>query len=177
MINKILVVFLILTSFMLMFLSERPLYFAAPLWVILIALCYNDYKIMKLPNLLNAAVLVLGIVFHIHEGSNPLIPFTSFIIGLLSLFGISVLYSILRKKQGLGMGDVKLFAAGAIWLSPYMLPLVMLISSLGAIIFAILFWPESIAKKLERKIPFGPFLAMAIWTVWLFEDHLLLLIG
>lgn len=177
MIKKILLVFLILTSFLAMFLSERPFYFALPFWGLLVSLCYIDYKSMKLPNMLTAAVLVLGIGYNFQMRTGYLIPLSSFVIALSSLLLISLLYLRVRKKQGIGMGDVKLFAAGAVWINPYLLPIVMLISSLGAIICVLVFWREEFKAQLNRKIPFGPFLATAIWVIWLFEEKLLLLIG
>ncbi len=75
------------------------------------------------------------------------------------------------------MGDVKLFAAGAVWLNPIVLPIMMLISSIGAILYAT---PKLMTKKSglsEFKIPFGPFIAIAIWICWLFEDEILLLLS
>lgn len=170
MVKKISVVFLILASFVLMFLSERPLYFALPFWGLLVALCYSDYKSMKLPNILTGAVLVLGVFFNIQTASGILMPLISFSIALFSLLGLSYFYHKVRGRHGLGMGDVKLFAAGAVWLNPYLLPFVMLLSSVGALIYVALFWRGEITTHMNRKIPFGPFLSLALWLTWLFEE-------
>lgn len=65
------------------------------------------------------------------------------------------LYRYVRKCDGMGYGDFKLFAALGAWVGLAILPYVMLAACLGAILFA--WWPR---KRLElaQSHPFGPFL-------------------
>jgi leader peptidase (prepilin peptidase)/N-methyltransferase len=76
-------------------------------------------------------------------------------------------YRQLRGQDGLGGGDGKLVAAAGAWIGPLGLPWVVLMAALGglaAIAVAALAgggWPA------DKRLPFGPFLAAAIWLVWL----------
>ena len=171
-----LVAFLTITSFLLMFLSERPFYFAVPLWGLLSALCYFDFKTFKLPNILTAGVLILGIIYNIYNDQNLWVPISSFLISSSLLLVISFVYYKWRGQHGLGMGDIKLFAAGAVWLSPFQLPLVLLISSLMGILYFMVSAGRKDTALLKQKIPYGPFLAIAIWLTWLSGNGLFYLI-
>lgn len=173
MIYKILLAFLTTASFLVMFLSERPIYFAIPLWVLLSALCYYDFKTLKLPNSLTAAVLLLGISYSIYSDQDPWLAVISFLISFSFLLIVSYAYFKVRGYHGLGMGDVKLFAAGSVWLSPYLLPIVLLISSLTAIIYFFLMKQRGESDPSKQKIPYGPFLAIAIWLSWLSGEDIL----
>ena len=70
-------------------------------------------------------------------------------------------------REGLGLGDAKLFAAAGAWVSWEGLPSVLLLAAAGA-----LAWHLGAARwggrRLEgRELPFGPYLAAALWLVWL----------
>jgi len=175
-IQKTLLVFLMMASFSMMFLSERPIYFAVPLWGLLCSLSFFDFKALRLPNILTALVLCLGIAYNIYIDKNLSVPLTSFLISSALLIIISLTYYKLRGRLGLGMGDIKLFAAGAVWLSPYQLPFVLLISSLTAILYFLISFERVNAAAINQKIPYGPFLAIAIWSVWLSGDYLIRLL-
>ena len=65
------------------------------------------------------------------------------------------------------MGDAKLLAAAGAWLGIFALPLVTLISS-GAALLTILLNALAQSKPINAKmrIPFGPFIAIGFWTIW-----------
>lgn len=73
--------------------------------------------------------------------------------------GLRVGFRALRKKEGLGLGDVKLFAVAGLWLGLDALPVFILMSGLIGIVSALI-W-----RLLGRGeyFPFGPALAMALW--------------
>ena len=68
----------------------------------------------------------------------------------------------LRGKDGLGRGDAKLLAGGGAWCGWMGLPFIVLIGS-GMGLVAALF--PSVRN--QKRIPFGPFLALGILIVWL----------
>jgi leader peptidase (prepilin peptidase)/N-methyltransferase len=76
---------------------------------------------------------------------------------------------VLRRRDGLGLGDAKLLAAGGAWLSWHALPSTLLIAAGFALVLALC---ASLAGKLRLStatcVPFGPFLAGAIWLSWLY---------
>jgi leader peptidase (prepilin peptidase)/N-methyltransferase len=92
--------------------------------------------------------------------------------GYMSLWLVSNAYKLLMKRDGMGNGDLKLFAAFGAWLGWKVLWLIILMSAgAGAII--------GIAMILLRgrdrliPIPFGPYLAIAGWIVMLYGESLL----
>lgn len=83
------------------------------------------------------------------------------------LFAVRAGYRALRNLDGLGLGDVKLAGAGAAWLSWPHIATALLIA-VGAAIAVII--GRSIVLRQEIKahsvVPFGTFLAPAIWIAW-----------
>ena len=72
-----------------------------------------------------------------------------------------------RGREGMGLGDVKLAAAAGAWLDWNALPFAVEMAALGALAFVL------IARFVSRrpidaaaKLPFGAFLAPAIWVAW-----------
>ncbi len=90
--------------------------------------------------------------------------------GGASLWLVRAGYYALRGREGLGLGDVKLAAAARAWVGWQMLSLVLPMAATAAL------GPVLIAGLLRRaplsgsaKIPFGAFLAPAIWVVWVLD--------
>jgi leader peptidase (prepilin peptidase)/N-methyltransferase len=89
--------------------------------------------------------------------------------GLLYLIGVS--YEWLRKKEGMGMGDVKLLAMIGAWMGYTALPYIILVSSLTGIIIgggSLLLTK----KDIGQQIPFGPFLVLGTLMTLFFETEL-----
>ena len=89
--------------------------------------------------------------------------------GLLYLIGVS--YEWLRKKEGMGMGDVKLLAMIGAWMGYMALPYIILISSLTGIIIG----GGSLLltrRDLGQRIPFGPFLVLGTLMTLFFQIEL-----
>lgn len=83
------------------------------------------------------------------------------------LLAVRTLYRSVRGFDGLGLGDVKLAGAGASWLSWSHIVVALLLAVSAAIGVAI---ARSIytRKRIEANtvVPFGAFLAPAIWIAW-----------
>lgn len=92
--------------------------------------------------------------------------------GYLSIQIVALLYLYLRKRPGIGAGDAKLFAAGGAWLGLYGLPSMLLIAAVSALLFAVV--RSMLSEKEEHRLtqtmalPFGSFLALGFWLVWLY---------
>ncbi len=172
MIHKSIMVFLAVTSFSLMFLSDRPLSYAVVLWALLSAISYFDIRSYRLPNILNVAILLVGIGYNIQIGQEFWLPIISVLIALSVLSLISFLYHRYRGKHGMGFGDIKLFAAGAVWVLPHLLPVILFISSFLALMWTMMMNGLHSFPEKNTKLPFGPHLALSIWIVWLFSDQI-----
>jgi leader peptidase (prepilin peptidase)/N-methyltransferase len=87
-----------------------------------------------------------------------------------SLLFISLIWRFIRKKEGMGMGDIKLLALIGAVLGPWpALPMIIFLSSISALLVII---PMSLMKKrsLRHALPFGPFLALGS-IIWLLHGR------
>jgi len=67
---------------------------------------------------------------------------------------------LLKKHDGVGMGDAKLLAALGAWLGAGALPEILLIASLTGLVGGLI-WLKWHRSKISHAFPFGPFLAFA----------------
>jgi leader peptidase (prepilin peptidase)/N-methyltransferase len=72
------------------------------------------------------------------------------------------LYFMLREIQGLGLGDVKLLAASAVWIGVSGVPIQLLVASLTALAAAVGLKLAGQAMTRQTALPFGPFLALGL---------------
>ncbi|MES2205055.1 MAG: A24 family peptidase [Pseudomonadota bacterium] len=157
---------------------EGYLYWASALlftWL-LITSSFIDFEHQILPDELTYTLLWLGLIcscWHMYIYSARAIFGAIFgaIFAYLSLFIISFLFKLIRKKEGIGQGDFKLFAAIGAWTGVIYLPLILFLASLSSVIFILL--RKVIAKKpCSSPAPFGPFLALAGWCVLLWGSEI-----
>ncbi len=89
------------------------------------------------------------------------------LLGAGALFAIRQLYEVLRGREGLGLGDVKLAAAAGAWTGLAGLGHVLLLAcvlALGAVLLTHVRRPSGL--RASTAIAFGVFLAPSIWLVW-----------
>lgn len=130
------------------------------IWIA-IALFFIDLKHLLLPDILTLSLLWLGLLFNIEGGFQaPATAILSAVIAYVSLWCVANLYKIFTKKEGMGYGDLKLFAALGAWFGWEYLATILLISSSIGIIFA-LFYMFKYKELKNIPIPFGPFLILA----------------
>jgi len=84
--------------------------------------------------------------------------------GGIFLMGIRWLFSIVKGREAMGLGDVKLFAVGGLWLGPWALPIVMVIAGITTIVGAGVMTVLREKATWQREIPFGPGLATGIFV-------------
>jgi leader peptidase (prepilin peptidase) / N-methyltransferase len=89
-------------------------------------------------------------------------------LGYLSLRLVGLLYRVLRGREGLGQGDAKLLAASGAWVGATALPQVVLGAAVTALIAAACLRLGGVPLGAASALPFGPFLALATWLIWLF---------
>lgn len=87
--------------------------------------------------------------------------------GYLALRAVAWLYRRSRGRDGLGEGDAKLLAAAGAWVGAAGLPQVVLFAALAALLAALCLRLAGVRLGLASALPFGPFLALATWLVWL----------
>jgi leader peptidase (prepilin peptidase) / N-methyltransferase len=92
---------------------------------------------------------------------------------LLRAFGAAVVldllrrcYARIRRREGLGFGDIKLAAAVGAWLPLDMIPLCFgLAASAALVAVAAVHW-RGHSIDAEAKLPFGAFLCPSLWLVF-----------
>jgi leader peptidase (prepilin peptidase)/N-methyltransferase len=89
-------------------------------------------------------------------------------LGFSVLALVSSAYRRIRNRDGLGLGDAKLLGALGAWVGLGGLASVLFIGALAGIGFALCRAMVMGTPSLRRKLPFGPFLAVSGWIVWLY---------
>ena len=86
--------------------------------------------------------------------------------GYTVLWALSWAYRRARGREGLGLGDAKLLGAGGAWVGLAQLGDVVLGAALAGLLWAV----RRGKPEWTVRTPFGPFLAAAIWIVWLYFE-------
>lgn len=135
----------------------------------LVWLSVIDLRSYRLPDVLTVPLLLTGLVLAGLQGRESLLWHTAAAaLGGLTLYATRSLYHAWRGYDGLGLGDVKLFAAAGAWIGLEGLASGLLIACVAALAVALL-WKLADADVDGRSIlPFGPFLAIGFWIVWLY---------
>jgi leader peptidase (prepilin peptidase) / N-methyltransferase len=90
------------------------------------------------------------------------------LVGFAVFFAVAVAYRRIRGRDGLGHGDVKLFAAAGAWITWAGLPTIVLWAAFSA--FLTLAFSMVAGRRLdpEQPFPFGPYLCLGLWLTWLY---------
>lgn len=89
--------------------------------------------------------------------------------GFAALAATREVYRRLRRRDGLGLGDAKLLAAGGAWVGWQGLPSALLLACMATLGWVLVEgWWRRVGVALDRRIPFGPGLCLGIWLVWLY---------
>ena len=140
-----------------------------------IIIFFIDLKHFIIPNEITFSMMVLGFIKSFDPNLNSLFPnyINSLIGGLLGygiIWSIIFFYKQLRKKEGMGLGDAKLFAVIGFWFGWIAIPFVIFISSVVALFSVI---PSLIkkSKNMSSQIPFGPFIILGCILYIIFAEQ------
>ncbi|HMO76978.1 MAG TPA: A24 family peptidase [Sphingopyxis sp.] len=133
-------------------------------WMLL-PLALLDARHMWLPDRLNAALAIVGLLLAGPLlGTNLLDRWTGAIAGGALLALIALAWRRGRGREGMGGGDPKLAAAIGAWIGWQALPLTILLASAGGIVWALFTQGKGDRPLSLRAIPFGVFLSIAAWA-------------
>ncbi len=131
------------------------------LGLVLLASSIVDARTLRLPDLLTAAAAVLCATLASLQGLEALL------VGLATAVAAGVVLQCLRwgfqaakRDPGLGLGDVKLIAALALWLGPATAWVVVLASVGGLVLMAMM-------RPKDGRLAFGPLIAGSAWIIGL----------
>ena len=128
-----------------------------------------DVQSYRLPDLLTLPLLAAGLACAAFGGVEAFgWHAASAAIGGVLLYAVNQLYLIVRGENGLGLGDAKLFAAAGAWTGAQGLSSILLIACVAALSAVVVWRLRNHALDRHTAIPFGPFLALGTWAVWLY---------
>lgn len=138
----------------------------------LIAAAGIDLREKLLPDQLTLVLLWLGLIASV---DNLFVPakhaIAGAVLGYLSLWSVNWVFKQVRGKTGMAAGDFKLLAALGAWAGYQALLPILLVSSLvGAIVGTIFL--QMTKRAGDTYIPFGPYLAIAGWVVFLWGEDM-----
>lgn len=145
----------------------------AGLALIMLAVAVIDLRLLIIPDELSAlaAALGLAVVAFEHWEDMPaaaLDALTRCAVSAAFFLAFRFVYRRARAREGIGLGDVKLAGVAGIWLDWASLPVAVEIAALTALAFVATRGVRSRrAPDPFAKLPFGAFLAPAIWLCWL----------
>tara|TARA_B100001027_G_scaffold212794_1_gene182559 strand:- start:550 stop:1293 length:744 start_codon:yes stop_codon:yes gene_type:complete len=147
------------------------------LYLSFLIIFFIDLKHFIIPNVITFPLMVLGFIKSLDPNLSYIFPnyVNSLIGGLLGygvIFSIIYFYKQIRKKEGMGLGDAKLFAVIGFWFGWISIPFIIFLSSVLALISVI---PSLIkkSKQMSSEIPFGPYIIIATLLFVIFKENLL----
>ncbi len=163
------------------YLSEQFNYLLAGIIFILIIIpiAFIDLFNKIIPDILNVLLIISGFILNIFLLRNPILfPLSGFLAAGLFFYFIALFYEIIKKKEGLGGGDIKLIAGIGAFLGLRGVIFTIFGGAVFALFGFILFF---IFRKLIKmspissdfKIPFGPFLSLASIFYIFYGDFLI----
>ena len=134
----------------------------------LLVLAWIDARHWLLPDALTLPLVLAGLAAALAVDPDRLLDRAlGAALGYLALRGVAFVYRALRGRDGLGEGDAKLLAASGAWVGASGLPQVVLLAALAGLLAAACLRLAGVRLGAQSALPFGPFLALATWVVWL----------
>ena len=152
----------------------------AGLAVLMVAIAAVDARRFIIPDELTAAALALGLVYAAVEDSEIWVQALAWsvlrgVVPAVAFLGVRAGYRRWRGREGIGLGDVKLAGVAGVWLDWQTIPLAIEIAAVAALgaYLVMHFYFHRIVRPTTR-LPFGLFLAPAIWIAWILDTTVLL---
>ncbi len=127
----------------------------------LIALSFIDLEKQILPDTLIYILLWLGLLLSLLNLFTPSFSaITGAVFGYLLIWATGWVYKLIRKREGMGLGDAKLLALFGAWLGVDSILNIIIVAVVLALLVAL---PLLLTKRIQhdKPIPFGPFIAIA----------------
>ena len=152
--------------------------FGAALALLMLAIAVSDLRHFIVPNVFTGTAALLGLIAAALFGDPPwaqavLVSALRAIATALPFLALMLAYEWWRGRPGLGLGDVKLAAVAGAWLDWVTIVGVIEVAALAALAaFAV--WRYVLRRPIAATtpLPFGLFLAPAIWCGWVAQTLL-----
>jgi leader peptidase (prepilin peptidase)/N-methyltransferase len=140
---------------------------------LLLGLAVMDAETLILPDAFTLTGIVLGLIYHLAtpgQGAGQRL----WQVGIAALWGmlfalllllVRWVYFLLRRQEGLGLGDAKLMAMIAIWLSPAFTAEALFLGVVAAAVFGTVWLLLHPREGMRAMLPLGTFLCAAALLV------------
>ncbi len=152
-----------------------------PFTAVLIALSVIDFQTKLLPDVMTLPTAIIASVLSLltlHPAVHAVWEITPLRATLGILFGagplalVAWIYYLMTRREGLGIGDIKLMIATGALLGPAPAFLTIFIGAVtGTVISLPLLFSRS--ENRYRQIPFGPFLSIGAWIAAMWAEPLI----
>ncbi len=136
---------------------------------------FIDLRHYIIPNSITYPMMILGFIKSFDPNLNSIFPnhinsLIGGIFGYVMIWSIIYFYKQIKKKDGMGLGDAKLFAVIGFWFGWISIPFIIFLSSIIALIYVL---PDLLknSKKMSSQIPFGPFIIIGTIFYLVFQDY------
>ncbi|QPC90764.1 A24 family peptidase [Mesorhizobium sp. INR15] len=145
---------------------------------ILVGITVVDFRRMVIPDFLNLALAAGGLGFQLLvRRDNAPIQILAAVSTLAVFWALRHGHFLLTGRIGLGLGDVKMLAAAALWISPLLLPVLLFIASAAALLFIGGQVVAAGPAAARSRVPFGPFIAIGLGCSFVLEQFVGLTLG
>ena len=157
----------------------RDGFFGAGLGILMVLIAAIDFARYTIPDALSVPAFALGLAQVALQESGTIAATTATaalrgVILALLFWSLRIGYRLLRKRVGLGLGDIKLAAVAGAWLSWPAVPVAVDLAAFSAlIVYGIRQCLLRRAWQPTARLPFGAFFGPAIWFGWIFETVIL----
>ncbi len=133
-------------------------------------LSYIDFKTGYLPDVIVGPLALAGLAVAIIGSPIGVSWELALLAGVINgglFYGLRWIVSRMKGREAMGLGDVKLIAAGGLWLGPLALPYIMAVGGIATLLGA--FIAGAITRKpvWQGEMPLGPGLCLGIWGVFI----------
>ncbi len=140
----------------------------------LLVVTFIDLDHRIIPNVISFPGMAAGVVLSLIPGHpEPVDSIIGLLVGGGFLYAVAAVYFFLTKREGMGMGDVKLLGMIGAFLGWQALPVTVLFAALTGSVIGL------IAMKIHKEgttyaVPFGPFLSLGAMAHVFFGRELIL---
>ncbi len=129
---------------------------------LLLAIGRADLRTLRIPDALNAALVLTGLAL---AATGPRLAdhVIGAVAGYALFWAIGEVHFRRTGREGLGLGDAKLFGGAGAWAGWQALPFVLLIAAVAGLVAALM----QRRRGGGAELAFGPWLALGLWGMWM----------
>lgn len=132
----------------------------------MVAIAWIDWRTHRIPNPLNATLLVSGLgVASLTEAPGLVASIVGAVLGSVVLLVVALAFRRLRGRDGLGLGDVKFLAGAGAWTGWQGVGPVVFLAAVAALSIVGIRRAGGATLDRDQPIPFGPALCVALLVV------------